>query len=694
MLRIILVALLIPLGLFPQDLIKIQSSDGIMEMGSRLRYFRDSTASMSFDAVRSMREEGKFLQSPSNILNFNLTSDRIWLYGKFTADSGGPWYLESNNPSIQELIYYIRVNGGAWQMDTQGLSVPMHKRPLQLYRLIQPIHIRGGDTAEVYIQAYDFAPLLIQMRAGTLDQFFEDDHHDNRLHGIYFGLVIMMILYNAFLFVTNRNVVYLFYVGYMLFNALFVAIINGYIILLPEWVNVALVNKTTIVPSLFGVFGVLFTNSFLYTKKHAPVWRKILILLLTLPLGATLLTFLGYSRSGFFMLQLGGLLFAISTLVVGILVYARGYRPAKYYVFGFGSYFIGLFMLIIVDIVHLPYHDQAMAALEIGGAIEAIMLSFAIGDKLNTSQREKQIAQAEALKAATENERIIREQNILLEQKVKERTREIGMQKDIIEEKNKDILSSIHYAKRIQNALLASDQRMQENLGSHFILYKPKDIVSGDFYWSEQTGDGKTLLCVGDCTGHGVPGAFMSLLNITFLNEALKEFPDGDPSKILDYVRGQVIRSLATDEEGGKDGMDAVLIRLDPVRKLMHAALANNPIWILRGSDILEILPDKMPVGKHHLDHRSFKTREFQLRGGDRVFLFTDGFADQFGGENLGKVGGKKFKYKNLKDLLIRNKDLDNRALKTVLEQTFEGWKGTLEQVDDVLVTGIEIPTN
>ncbi|MCC7302621.1 MAG: SpoIIE family protein phosphatase [Bacteroidia bacterium] len=681
--------LLLPAVLRPEKVVTLRPGDPIREIGSNLEYFRDSTASLNFETVCRLKSEGRFLQSPSNVLNFNLTSDVIWLHGWFTADGVGPWYLESNNPSITRLTYYIRVNHGEWRFDTLGLTVPLNRRELHLYRLIHPIDIMPGDTAEVFISAFDYAPLLIQIRAGTLDRFFENDHQGNRLHGVYFGLIIMMILYNAFLYVTNRESVYLYYVGYMVFNALFVSIVNGYLILLPEWMDVVLISQSTIIPALFSVFGVLFTITFLNLAKYAPVWRKIMIALLVLPATAFLFTLLGFGRTGFSLLQLGGMLFAVCTLVVGIVVYLRGYRPAKFYLLGFGSYFIGLFFLIMVDVIHLPYHDEAIVVLEIGGAMEAIMLSFAIGDKLNISTKEKQLAQAEALRAATENERIIREQNVVLENKVNERTKEIALQKDIIEDKNKDILGSIQYARRIQKALIASDIKMQKILGDHFIFYRPKDIVSGDFYWAEETPAGDSLLCVGDCTGHGVPGAFMSLLNITFLNEALTRHPDGDPAAMLNYVRKQVIRSLAADAEGGKDGMDAVMIRLNRKSGELSAACANNPMWIVRKNEVLELPPDKMPVGKHHMVESEFRNKFFRLEKNDLLILFTDGYADQFGGEKYGKAGGKKFKYKNLMALLQTHSGLTGDVLVKLLDDTLAEWKGNLEQVDDILLIGI-----
>ncbi len=270
----------------------------------------------------------------------------------------------------------------------------------------------------------------------------------------------------------------------------------------------------------------------------------------------------------------------------------------------------------------------------------------------------------------------------------------------IIEEKNKEITDSIHYAKQIQHALLAGDSFLKKHLPEYFILYKPKDIVSGDFYWAA-TIDDKLIMITADCTGHGVPGAFMSLLNISYLREAVIEKKIISPEKILDYVRTQLIHSLNPEgsEIESKDGMDAVLSVIDFKQLKLDFACANNPLWILRGNKLIEFKPDKMPVGMHYGEQKPFSLNSVDLQKGDVIYTFTDGYADQFGGNAMSKghsdvttdEQGKKFKYKQLKELLIANADKSMDAQKEILNKTFETWKGSLEQIDDVLIIGIRV---
>lgn len=269
--------------------------------------------------------------------------------------------------------------------------------------------------------------------------------------------------------------------------------------------------------------------------------------------------------------------------------------------------------------------------------------------------------------------------------------KEISHQRDVIEEKNKDMVSSIYYAKRIQKALLASDHLLNKHLPEHFVLYKPKDIVSGDFYWGE-TVDSKFLLCTADCTGHGIPGAFMSLLGITFLNETVKEKKITRPDLIFNQLRDNIINVLNPEgaQDETKDGMDGVICAFDFQNMQLQFTCANNPIWIIRNSEVLEFKPDKQPVGVYKISnddaHKPFTLQSVQLQKGDLVYTFTDGYADQFGGEK-----GKKFKYKQLQELLQRIAGLPMEEQHAVLDKTIEDWKGKLDQVDDILLIGVRI---
>jgi serine phosphatase RsbU (regulator of sigma subunit)/Tfp pilus assembly protein PilF len=256
----------------------------------------------------------------------------------------------------------------------------------------------------------------------------------------------------------------------------------------------------------------------------------------------------------------------------------------------------------------------------------------------------------------------------------------ISKQKEIVEEKNSEILSSINYAKRIQYALLAHKEFIEKNLPEHFVYFHPKDIVSGDFYWAAKKGS-RFYLGVCDSTGHGVPGAFMSLLNTGFLSEAINEKNILEPNKVLDHVRSRLIETIS--KEGQKDGFDGILICLDEkTNELTYAAANNAPIFISKNV-LSELEKDRMPVGIGE-NETPFKLFTIKPEKNDVLILYTDGYADQFGGPK-----GKKFKYKQLNDLLLKNANMNMEEQKAELENTFQNWRGELEQVDDVCIIGI-----
>jgi serine phosphatase RsbU (regulator of sigma subunit) len=263
----------------------------------------------------------------------------------------------------------------------------------------------------------------------------------------------------------------------------------------------------------------------------------------------------------------------------------------------------------------------------------------------------------------------------------------ISAQKELVDEKQKEILDSIHYAKRIQYALLASDSLLKAHLPEYFVFFRPKDVVSGDFYWATPGADG-FILVTGDCTGHGVPGAFMSLLNITKLNKVISEDGITRPDLILNHVRSEIIRAVNPEgsSEESKDGMDAVVCKLNTAAMKLEYAAANNSFHIVRNGHVLTCKADKMPVGKDHNDGQPFTYNEIKLEPGDTIYTFTDGFADQFGG-----MLGKKFKYQQFEELLLRISAEDMATQKKKLSETFDKWKGNLEQVDDVCVIGIRV---
>jgi serine phosphatase RsbU (regulator of sigma subunit) len=289
--------------------------------------------------------------------------------------------------------------------------------------------------------------------------------------------------------------------------------------------------------------------------------------------------------------------------------------------------------------------------------------------------------------------KIKKEANIKLEEKNRlisaqkdeiQKQKEIAEnQRDLIAYQKKHITDSIHYAKRIQTALLPSLELFSDEI-EHFVLYKPRDIVSGDFYWVAKI-DGQQVVIAADCTGHGVPGAFMSMLGVSLLNEIILNKKIVQPDQILNVLREYIIHSLkqAVQTSGIKDGLDMCVCLIDFESNKMQFAGANNPLWIISDGQLNEIKGDKMPVAIHD-NMAPFTNHIVNLKKGDTLYLFSDGYADQFGGPQQKKILNKNFKM-----LLQKVQHLPMLEQGAKIDEFFEDWRKELEQIDDVCVIGI-----
>jgi len=312
------------------------------------------------------------------------------------------------------------------------------------------------------------------------------------------------------------------------------------------------------------------------------------------------------------------------------------------------------------------------------------------GDKSEIDQKVKaQLAEKNAEIKRLNKELLIQSEEINSQKEIIETQLDVAVQKrDEIIFQKKEITSSIIYAQRIQNALLTDEQLFRKHLKEYFILYKPKDIVSGDFYWMHHS-DGKTILVAADSTGHGVGGAFMSLMGIVFLNEIVVSMGLSQPKKILESIRYKIINSL--EHKGAAEtinaGMDVACICIDHDAKELQYAGAFNSAIIIRNGELIELPADKMPIGNHpYLNDNPFTNHTIQLEDDDSIYLYSDGYIDQFGWRN-----NKKFMKRNFKNLLLEIQNVPMKAQRLLMENSFQNWKGDLDQLDDVLVIGVQV---
>jgi sigma-B regulation protein RsbU (phosphoserine phosphatase) len=254
-----------------------------------------------------------------------------------------------------------------------------------------------------------------------------------------------------------------------------------------------------------------------------------------------------------------------------------------------------------------------------------------------------------------------------------------------IENKNRQITDSINYASRIQNAILPTEKDLSEILNDYFILFRPKNIVSGDFYWARKI-DHKIIVIAADCTGHGVPGAFMSMFGVAFLNEIIGKENISIPAVILSRLRDMIVQSLRQDSGSeNKDGMEMAVVSIDYNKKIIHFAGTQNSLYMVRDKKLIETKCDKIPLSIHPKIY-NFTNQTIEIKKNDQIYIFSDGYADQFGGPD-----NRKFMYRSFKQLLLETSDKPMKEQKKILEERFDDWKGDQDQTDDVILIGIKI---
>lgn len=272
-------------------------------------------------------------------------------------------------------------------------------------------------------------------------------------------------------------------------------------------------------------------------------------------------------------------------------------------------------------------------------------------------------------------------------EKIKNQHIDVLKQRDIIAKTNREILADLRYSRRIQEAVSPRRELLDELLDEYFIFNRPKSIVSGDFFWVAKKDD-ITLWAVGDSTGHGISGALMHMMGAIFLDEIMRNSKIQTASEILNQLRDHVMDALhqTGEQNETKDGMDIALCIIDKKNNRLQFAGANNPIYLIRNKELIHIRGDRMPVGIHINFNQPFTNHEIRISPGDSLYLFSDGYADQFGGPK-----GKKFRYKQFQNLVLSIQEYNLEKQGKLLEEKYDEWKGELEQLDDVLVMGIKI---
>jgi len=651
-------------------------SDTTQKINVQLSHYCDSSGVMTIEEI----QQYNFKKDKSDVVNLAYTTYNHWFaFSVFTANTNAPFFLQITNPLLDSIEVYFIQNGKIISSIQTGdfhiYKIREYDHPEYIFKIPHS----NDFVTDVYIKLRTDIGLLAPMQIISEKELIAESNSLSWLTGLYYGAILVIFLYNIFLYLSLRDKSYLYYTMYLLAYGLSLLNFDGYMFKYFTH-SYPLINNFLLYLFIYlaTIFGTLFAISFLDLKQ---TWRfgynMILVPLICVIVCMLLLVI--YTNITFHDIT-SSILAAISSLIgiiIGIVAWLRGFPSARYYFFAYTFMLAGIIVFVLKDMALLPSNNITEYVMHFGSGIEMVLLSLGLANKYNKLKKANEEAQEKIIENLKEIQTLQDKTNRELEEKVIQRTQEIQQQKILIEEKQKEIVDSINYARRIQFSLLANKDIIERNTLESFIIFKPKDIVSGDFYWASESNNAFYLACC-DCTGHGVPGAFMSILNMSFLNQAVNEKGIDAPDKILNHVRTQITDRV----ELGNDGMDAILIKIKE-NSLHYAAAVNKPI-LVRNNELIELAADKMPVGKSHFTN-SFNLYEQPIQKGDIYYFYTDGFADQFGGDK-----GKKLKSTRLKELLLSNshKNLNNQ--KEVLSDFFEKWKGENEQVDDVCLIGIK----
>ncbi|AFM05713.1 serine phosphatase RsbU, regulator of sigma subunit [Bernardetia litoralis DSM 6794] len=693
----------------------LEDGKEINSLGSSLSYYiQADNDNYSIEDVSNPNFESKWLKNPSEHLNLGYENSPIWL--KIEVENKSQiedWNLVLDLPYIDSITFHEpstkfsnkgieenRISVNKWKTVQTGWYHPYKTRiNLESNGFIFPLNISHNQKGVYYLYIQSSNPLLFPLSIHEQKQVIINSQSSHIGYGIYFGIMLVMLFYNLIIFIITKDKNYIYYVFSIVSTFCVFGGVSGYLFkyIYPNYpiINTFFIGIAMISTSIStGVFAISFLNIKEYSKW---LYRIFLLIFILSPI-AFILDYLIWDEA---VNNITALL-ALTLLVAGIYCWIKGNRFARFYTIAWTSYIIGGLMITLRNAGSLPINFWTSYGAEIGSALEVILISIALADRYRIIKKEKEIATEKALKLEQRN---IQE----LEEKVKERTIKLNdsneelsqineelsinietveNQKTEIELKSKDITDSINYAKRIQEAILPSQNEISAYFKDSFTFYLPKDVVSGDFYFFLKKKN-YTFLAVADCTGHGVPGSLMAMIGINLLREIITENDSTSPAQILMNLHQEVVKTLKQQETGNRDGMDISLCVINKSENKIYFSGAKNPLISIKNEEVIAYKGSRFSIGGSlKTEGINFKDEIIEIDNQTSYYMYSDGYQDQFGGER-----NKKFMRKNLKALLQKNHKLPFQEQKEILDKTLFEWKEIAQtsQIDDILVMGFKV---
>ena len=652
-------------------------------LGADVEIFEDPTKSLKFQDILTSEIQNKFQTTDNVGLNLGLNKSYHWIrmdVQNLEADQKKEWLLEISYPIMDSIEFYYQKADGSWNRKILGDYLPFARREIKHRHFVISLNQHDEEVHKYYIKAYVKGTLEIPLTFKTKMHFLDSNSHKELLYGLFFGALLIMAAFNFFLYLSLNDRSYLYYVLNILSSVVIVASLSGHG-LQYLWPKAPILGNYLLVFALFAwnASSAFFAKDFLNNGKLNRNINKFLGIYrwFALSLIGLFLVEDYYITVQVFMFAI--ILTCVVVMTIGIYSWIHGNRPARYFSIAWGIYLSGNITRILANIGLLPTVFWTLHGFKFGAAIELVMLTLALGDRYSRIRKEKEQTQYHLLK-------LQKEANETLERKVEERTREVRNQRRILEESSREVTASIRYAKTIQEAILPEEDKIRSYFKESFILYRPKDIVSGDFYWFAVEDD-KIFFAVADCTGHGVPGALMSMLGSQLLNQIVRIHKIHEPAEILLHLHFSLNRTLRQGSKStSQDGMDISLVVIDKNANKLEFAGANNPLLYLKNNELHVIKGDRLGVGGLANGEIQYTNHEIPLAEDMAFYLFTDGLEDQFGGPQ-----GKKFLQRRIREIIGANGNLSMYEQEHIVTQSLEVWMGDQPQVDDILFAGFRL---
>jgi serine phosphatase RsbU (regulator of sigma subunit) len=681
---------------FGQNPILITESFQHVDLSTQLLVAQDKSKSLPVKAALKLKYEPEI----QNVPNFGFSNSSYWFKGtvvNVTSQWQSP-VIEIANPNIDLAGLYVYSKKTGSHKKMMGDLVPFAARGNKNKYYHFNIQLLPHDTLQFVINVQNSGEQFhVPMSIGTADYFQEFESNEQLIFGVYFGFILFVLLLNAFFYYVLKdkaNLLYMGYLGGLLFLQLSLTGF-GFKYFWPQ--SVFLANHANpIFASISMFFLLLFAQNFLNTPRYIPrlnKWVNVLKYYLLVVIVAAWIDVHAVYIFSVLSINILSIVCIFFIVPASIYILRQKFKPARFFIIAFVFLIVSVLLFVLKNAGVLPSNSVTNYGLQIGSALEVLLLTLAVIDKFNQFK-------ADAFSRLEEINDLKTRVNIRLEQRVKERTRLISEQNVVLEAQKEEIISSIRYAKRIQDSLLPAEEVLTELFDdNYFVYHKPKDIVSGDFYWAAPvttSGDKPyrlSLAAVVDCTGHGVPGAFLSIVAGNFLKQSLTETTVNNTAEALNFLNEKIIQTLnqtSKTETVVRDGMDVAIIAIDYVANKLYYSGANNAVYIFRTTDdkpeVTILQPTKQSIGAVTENIKNYDLQSFQIQAGDTIYLFSDGYADQFGGER-----DKKLNYKRFREILETACEMPMSLQKNYLDTCFEAWRGTTEQTDDVCVMGIKI---